>query len=201
MFADGTGRPFVPHEAVEQIARTANAPVYAFLDQYLGRGIVGGHLYSLDAHGEAAARLALRLLAGTPASAVPPVELPASIDMFDWRQLRRWGIDERRLPAGAVVRYRDISPWERYRTTILATLGVLLLQSALILWLLVERRGRRRTQAALGESEARAAEQRRELAHLGRVALLGELSATLAHEMKQPLTAILTNATRRVSTC
>ena len=194
MFADGTGRPFVPHEVVEQIARTANAPVYAFLDQYLGRGIVGGHLYSLDAHGEAAARLALRLLAGTPASAVPPVELPASVDMFDWRELRRWGIDERRLPAGAVVRYRDISPWERYRTTVLATLGVLLLQSALILWLLVERRARRRTQAALGESEARAAEQRLELAHLGRVALLGELSATLAHEMKQPLTAILTNA-------
>ncbi|HEX2450706.1 MAG TPA: ATP-binding protein [Gemmatimonadales bacterium] len=194
MFADGTGRAFVPHEAVEQIARTADAPVYAFVDQYLGLGIVGGHLYSLDAHGEAAARLALRLLAGTPASAVPPVERPASIDMFDWRQVSRWGIDEHRLPAGAVVRYRELSLWERHRTTILAILGVLLLQSALIFWLLIERRVRRRTQAALQESEARAAEQRLELAHLGRVALVGELSATLAHEMKQPLTAILVNA-------
>ena len=36
--------------------------------------------------------------------------------------------------------------------------------------------------------------QRRQLAHLGRVAMLGELSGTLAHELSQPLTAILLNA-------
>jgi signal transduction histidine kinase len=194
MFADRTGRPFVPHEAVAQIARSANAPVYAFVDQYLGRGIVGGHLYSLDAHGQEAARLTLQLLAGGTPSAIPPVELPASMAMFDWRQLKRWGVDERQLPAGSVVQYRPISPWQRYRTAILAIAGVLLLQSALILLLLVERRVRRRAQSALRESEARAAEQRRELAHLGRVALVGELSAALAHEIKQPLAAILTNA-------
>ena len=33
-----------------------------------------------------------------------------------------------------------------------------------------------------------------ELAHAGRVALLGELSASIAHELKQPLAAILSNA-------
>ena len=186
--------PSSSHEAAEQIARAANAPVYGFLDQFLGRGIVGGHLYSIDAHGEEAARLALRVLAGTPASAIPLIEPPASRDLFDWRQLRRWGIDERRLPAGAVVRYRRLSPWERYRTTILLTIGVLLLESGLIVALLLERRARRRTQTALQESEARAAEQRSELTHLGRVAVVGELSATLAHEMKQPLAAILANA-------
>jgi signal transduction histidine kinase len=194
MFADGTGRPFVPHEAAEQLAHRANAPVYAFVDQYLGLGIVGGHLYSLDAHGEAAARLALRILAGTPASAIPPIEPSASMDMFDWRQLTRWGINERRLPAGAIVRYRRLSTWERYRATILLAAGVLLLQSVTIVSLLLERRERRRTQTALRESEARATEQRSELTHLGRVALVGELSAALAHEMKQPLAAILTNA-------
>lgn len=36
--------------------------------------------------------------------------------------------------------------------------------------------------------------QRRQLAHLGRVALLGELSGALAHELNQPLAAILANA-------
>lgn len=36
--------------------------------------------------------------------------------------------------------------------------------------------------------------QRRELAHLGRVALLGEMSGALAHEINQPLAAILANA-------
>jgi signal transduction histidine kinase len=194
IFADGAGRPFVPHEAAEQISRTATAPVYAFMDQYLGRGIVGGHLYSLDAHGAAAGRLALQILAGTPASALPPVEPSASLDMFDGRQLRRWDIPERRLPADAIVWYRRISTWERYRTAILITFGVLLLQSGTIVSLLLERRKRFRTQAALRESEARAVEQRSELTHLGRLAMVGELSAALAHETRQPLAAILTNA-------
>jgi two-component system sensor kinase FixL len=43
-------------------------------------------------------------------------------------------------------------------------------------------------------AENDAAIQRRELVHLGRVAVLGELSGALAHELNQPLAAILANA-------
>lgn len=43
-------------------------------------------------------------------------------------------------------------------------------------------------------AEQAAAQQRDELAHLSRVAMLGELSGTLAHEINQPLAAILGNA-------
>ncbi len=43
-------------------------------------------------------------------------------------------------------------------------------------------------------AEVDAAMQRRELAHLNRVATLGELSGALAHELSQPLSAILINA-------
>jgi len=42
--------------------------------------------------------------------------------------------------------------------------------------------------------ETQAQEQRLELMHLSRVAMLGELSGALAHELNQPLTAILSNA-------
>jgi len=67
------------------------------------------------------------------------------------------GTNEARLTAGSVVRFRDLSPWERYRTSIVTTAGVLLLlQSALIVALLLERRVRRRGQIALLESQARA---------------------------------------------
>jgi PAS domain S-box-containing protein len=44
------------------------------------------------------------------------------------------------------------------------------------------------------EAEAEAALQRQEIAHLMRVSMLGELSGGLAHELTQPLTAILSNA-------
>ena len=42
--------------------------------------------------------------------------------------------------------------------------------------------------------EAESALQRDELAHLSRVALLAEMSGSIAHELNQPLTAILSNA-------
>ena len=43
-------------------------------------------------------------------------------------------------------------------------------------------------------SELEVRRQRDELAHLSRVAMLGELSGSLAHELNQPLAAILSNA-------
>lgn len=43
-------------------------------------------------------------------------------------------------------------------------------------------------------AESEAQQQRAELAHLSRVTMLGELSGSVAHELNQPLTAILSNA-------
>ena len=44
------------------------------------------------------------------------------------------------------------------------------------------------------EAEEELAKQQRQITHLTRVAMLGELSGALAHELQQPLTAILCNA-------
>jgi hypothetical protein len=62
LFADGAGRAFIPHEALSQVAGTANVPVYVSLDQYVGRGVVGGHVYSVDKHGRHAAEIGVRIL-------------------------------------------------------------------------------------------------------------------------------------------
>ena len=53
---------------------------------------------------------------------------------------------------------------------------------------------RRRAEAAAREMEERFRHQRQELTHALRVNTLGELSASLAHEINQPLSAILVNA-------
>jgi C4-dicarboxylate-specific signal transduction histidine kinase len=45
-----------------------------------------------------------------------------------------------------------------------------------------------------GRAQRDAMEQRKQLTHLSRVAMLGELSGGIAHELNQPLTAILSNA-------
>jgi hypothetical protein len=94
MFQDGAGTPIVPHEAAERIAAASSAPVYGFLDQYMGRGIVGGQLYSVGTQGDEAAKLTLRILAGTRAEDLQFVVPEAGKLMFDWRQLQRWSIPE-----------------------------------------------------------------------------------------------------------
>lgn len=201
LFRDGARRAFVPHEALARITAVASAPTYVAVDQYLDRGVVGGHVYSLSTHGRQAAEIGVRILRG---ESTPPVAVSgeaAYANIFDWRQLQRWHLDEARLPSGSEVRHRTISAWNAYRNYIVAVATLAALQSALIVGLLVSRAQRRRSDAAARQAEVRKREaeaevhrQRDELAHALRVTTLGELTASVAHEIGQPLAAILTNA-------
>jgi signal transduction histidine kinase len=159
VFADGAGRRFIPHEVLSTIAASANAPVYAFLDQFVGRGAVGGNVYSTDAHAAQVAALGLQVLRGASPARLPIREIGTQVDMFDARQLKRWNLNEARLPAGADVRFRDLSVWALYRWYILASLTVVVIEAALVGGLLFARARQRRA-----ENEVRAAaEEMRQL--------------------------------------
>lgn len=53
---------------------------------------------------------------------------------------------------------------------------------------------RKRAEAEIRESERRYRELRMELAHANRVAMMGQFSASIAHEINQPIAGIITNA-------
>jgi len=114
LFQDGVGKSFTTHEALERISTAASVPVYGSSDdQYLGRGIVGGRLYSYASHGTDTAKLVLRVLSGSPPSEAVS-ELTSTKIMFDWRQMQRWGISERSLPPDAEIDFREPSVWRDY---------------------------------------------------------------------------------------
>ena len=163
VFRDGAGATFVPHEVISQISQSANAPVYGFVDQYLGRGIVGGHLYSFEAHGSKAAELALRILRGERASDIPIVESAASIDMFDARQLQRWRISEQSLPPGSVVRFKEPSLWDLYKWYILGLVSAVIIEAMLIAWLLFLRARRRQAEIEKSRHAQLAEDERKKL--------------------------------------
>ena len=98
-----------------QFADASAAPIYGAARVWLGLGLVGGDLVRYDKMAEQAAELANRVLRGEPASTIPPTEAAVTELMFDWRQLRRWGIDEARLPAGSMVLFREYTFFETYR--------------------------------------------------------------------------------------
>jgi signal transduction histidine kinase len=187
LFRDGAVQAFVPHEAARRVSQAANAPVYGFMDQYLGYGIVGGQLYTLRTHGEHAAQLVLQILAGAAPAELPLIEPQSAEKRFDSRELERWDITERQLPAGSTVAFADASLWGEYRYYALVAAAVVVVQALAIGGLLVQRTRRRR-------AEIETHQQRAEIAHLNRVVTTGQLAASIAHEINQPLTAIMANA-------
>jgi signal transduction histidine kinase len=160
--------------------------MFTVSDEFFGQGIVGGPLTTVANVGREAARVAVRILGGEPAANIktPPIEF--GTPKFDWRELQRWSISEGRLPAGSEVHFRTRGLWEQYRPQMTAGVAALLLQAAIISWLLVERRRRYFAQA---EANSR----RREVVRLNRVTTANVLSSSIAHELNQPLGAILSN--------
>ena len=163
LFRDGAGDTFVPHDAVSRISVAASAPVYVFVDQYLGLGPVGGYLYSLELHGRASGELGLRVLRGESPATIPVREVADNQFMFDVRQLNRWTLDSRRLPAESVIKFRDPSAWDLYRGYIVSGLTLLTVQTSLIVGLLLHRAKRRRAESELRASVARVRELGRRL--------------------------------------
>ena len=187
VFRDGAGESFRQPDVVQKVAAASGAPVYSVFGSYFGRGIVGGHIVSFEAAGDQAAAVALRLLSGERPEQVGTALGPEGSYLADVRQLQRWNLDESRLPAGTVVRFREPSVWDVYHWHIAAAALVIILQAVLITALIVQRRRRR-----IAEVEVQ--HQRTALSRASRLATLGELSASIAHEVNQPLGAISSNA-------
>ena len=184
---DSAGRNFSAQETVERLVERSRVPIYGFSSTRMGYGIVGGRLIDWERQGIRAGELSIRLLRGEKLGPADIVTENANTYMFDARQLRRWGLKESRLPPGSVVLFREPSVWEQYRWPIVGGLALILVESGLVAGLVIQRARRKR-------AEAETAVQRGQLAHAQRVTAVGELTTTLAHEINQPLGAIVSNA-------
>ena len=187
MIVDAAG---VVHEGDMPLTRlhaVANAPIFSYDESFFGSAIVGGPLLLVADSSRQTAAVAIRILGGEKPGEirVPPVEFATPV--FDWREMQRWGISEKNLPPGSEILFRNPTAWEQYRAYILAVIAAILIQSALIFWLLYEQRRRQR-------AEILARSTMSELTHVNRMATVSQLSASVAHEVRQPLAGILANA-------
>ncbi|WP_342804265.1 HAMP domain-containing sensor histidine kinase [Bradyrhizobium sp. CSA112] len=187
MSVDAAGVTQEGTTALHRLSTAANAPIFSYLDGFFDGSIVGGSMHSVEKGMAIAAAAAIRILNGEKAGdvKVPPSRFEPP--RFDWRQMQRFDISDSNLPPGSTVYFREPTVWERYSWQIASIVAVLLIQAGLIVVLLQEHR---RRQLAEVLSRQRMAE----LAHVNRFSTAGELTASIAHEINQPLGSILTNA-------
>ncbi|MCE5283672.1 MAG: PAS domain S-box protein [Deltaproteobacteria bacterium] len=146
---DVNGKNYTTPIVNKRLSEVSRAPIFGILDHTLGHGIAGGNLTSFELIGNKAGYLVLDILGGTKT----PDELPAVLDvppvpMFDWRQLRRWNLDEDALPKGSIVINRETTLRD-YKYYILGFLVFCILETALIALLLLQRRKKTEAEASL----------------------------------------------------
>jgi diguanylate cyclase (GGDEF)-like protein/PAS domain S-box-containing protein len=138
MFEDAKGNKYRPLEVLRELTATASVPVFGGYDQFLGTGIVGGYMYSIDQQARDVAHISLRVLRGEAISSIPIEQNLSSRYIFDHLELRRFGISLSLLPPESIVRNRQYSFWELYQPQIIATsMGMVILLFVVVYLLFV----------------------------------------------------------------
>ena len=187
MNIDAAGVVHEENVSLNKLSSVSNAPIFTFADTFYGEAIVGGPMHSYERGAARTAAAALRILNGEKASDIKIPPSPFASPKFDWRQMQRWGISESNLPPGSKIDFREPTLLERYWWQAALITAIIFIQAGLIAGLLREHR---RRQLAEVQSRQRMAE----LAHVNRFSTAGELTASIAHEINQPLGSILANA-------
>jgi signal transduction histidine kinase len=187
LLRDAIGVGYSDHEVVSKLHDVATAPIFTFDDTDFGQGIVGGSWPSTQDLSRSYADVALRILRGEALGGLKLSGLRTGSPKFDWREMQRWGISEGHLPPGGVIYFRAPTAWEQYNRQVLAIGAAIIIQATLIGWLLHERQYRHR-------AERMARDTLSELTQMNRLATAGELSASIAHEINQPLTGMVLRA-------
>ncbi|MBN1120652.1 MAG: PAS domain S-box protein [Anaerolineae bacterium] len=160
LFFIGFFRPedghYLPMETtVPVISEAASAPIFVSgSDTFMGYGVVGGKMVIGRQLGEAVGELAMRVLNGESPDSIPVALSPVTY-IFDYTQLRRWNIPLSALPKDSIVINQPHNFYTENLAAVWSAITIVLLQSSIIGFLLMNVRKRRRIEQTLRESEDR----------------------------------------------
>jgi len=178
-------------EAIRLISMAANVPVFAYSDMGFGDGAVGGYILSFEKIGLLSGVFAIKILQGADPNSLSVTEQDYYDYIFDWRELKRWNLENSDLiPAESTILYEEISYFDKYKWIGGVVLLFIVLQTLLIANLIRLNRNQKVMTQQIIESESKY----RNFLHQDRILRMGQITASLSHELNQPLTAILSNA-------
>lgn len=104
-YRDKEGRQYKVHELLDAIA-ISNRPIFSFWYYNIGHGVLGGRTIDPISQGEKVAEMALQALTVSDVRTIP-IELKSpTVDIFNYQQMVRFGVQENKLPPGSRVVFR-----------------------------------------------------------------------------------------------
>ena len=188
---DGNNVPYFNTEAIRLISIAARAPVFTYSDTGFGDGSFGGEILSFKKVGKEAGTAIIKILNGTDPSAMDMSGINYYVNLLDWRQLEKWNqTNLARKGKGYETMYREYTFLGKYKWLLIAGIVFMILQSFLITSLIRLNGKQKRLTLQIIESDKRYID----IVHQDRIQSMGMLTASISHELNQPLTAILSTA-------
>jgi signal transduction histidine kinase len=190
--SDNKNTPFSTPEALNIITYNSRAPVFPITDSFIKKeGSIGGYIFSYINLGKEIGRIANERLNGKYLKDITVNEESFYQNIYDWKQLKKWRLlDSKAIPRESIFYNEEISFFTRYEWYILGLLIFFVSQTILILYLIRLNRRQKVITKHMLETE----NMHRELIREDRLAKMTELTASLSHELNQPLSAILYSA-------
>ena len=152
---DKAHRLFTADESAALVTGLSPVPVYTCWDIPVGAGAVGGKVIGGYDQGRAAATMAQRILSGDSVQDIPVVSGSRTWHLFDYVQLRRFGLRPGDLPEQSEVLNQPPGMAAHYWWLIWGTVVFLAAETLLIALLLINRRSRFRVQEELRGNQER----------------------------------------------
>ncbi|TKB10416.1 ABC transporter substrate binding protein [Desulforhopalus sp. IMCC35007] len=152
---DKSGAYLTLKDSVIRVTRASKRPVYTTHSMDVLYGAVGGKVLGGFHHGENVAALAQRILGGEKVSSIPVVEVSPTQYVFNFEQLKKWGIELSKLPKESIFLNRPVSTYEDYKVLIWSVVVAITLLVSIIFFLQANIMRRKVAEDKLRDSEER----------------------------------------------
>lgn len=189
---DKNNIPFSTPEVQSLISNNCKAPVFPITDSFTKKeGGIGGYILSFLNVGKETGRISQEMLHGKKPHDIVLNENSFYQYIFDWQELKKWDLlDSKAIPGDSIFYNEDFSFFTEYKWYFIGLLIFLVSQTLLIAYLF----RLNRKQKVMTEKMLETENMHRELLREDRMAKLTTFTASLSHELNQPLTAILYSA-------
>ena len=190
--SDNRNIPFSTPEAIRIISDHCNSPIFPIFDSFIKtKGGIGGYIFSYIYLGEETGRIAKEFLNGKQLKDITINKHGFYKNIYDWRQLKRWKLlNSKMIPPDSIFYHEEFDFFSDYKWYIIVIMLFLIAETILVLYLIKLNRQQR----AMAKQKEETETLYRELVREDRLSRMAILTASLSHELNQPLTAIMFNA-------